>query len=247
MYVYLLENAITGKRYVGQTRTSLRKRFGSHVSNARSDHRLKSPLKNALLKYGADAFRMTVLGEYATQAETDAAEAHFIPMLGTLAPNGYNLRHGGLEGSHSEESRAKLRGIRRSEETRAKLRGIIKSPEWRARIGDAHRGRPPHPNSLEALARGRSRPRAPRPGELNPRALLTAADVREIRRRYAAGEGSQQAIADEYGVKQVTVSAIVRRRTWRHVSERAPRYAAPGTSTASIRDTRHRARVGAPT
>ena len=224
MYVYLLENTVTGKRYVGQTCMPLRKRFRSHLSQARNDARLKSPLKSAFLKYGAGAFRMTLLGEYGTQSETDTAEAHFIRALNTIAPYGYNLRHGGLTGGHTEESRAKLCGIKRSEATRAKLRQIVKTPEWRARLGEARRGKPAHPDLLAGAKRARERPwslerRQRQQGEGNPHVLLSEEQVRAVRRRYAAGGVSQQRLAEEYAVKQVTISAIVRRRTWRHLAD----------------------------
>ena len=45
---------------------------------------------------------------------------------------------------------------------------------------------------------------------------LTDDEVRSIRRRYAAGE-KQQDIADSLGIKQWTVSTIVRRQRWAHV------------------------------
>lgn len=46
---------------------------------------------------------------------------------------------------------------------------------------------------------------------------LTVDNVREIRRRYAAGE-SQAAVAADYGVKPITVQAVVKRRNWKHVA-----------------------------
>lgn len=48
-------------------------------------------------------------------------------------------------------------------------------------------------------------------------AKLTDDDVREIRRAYAAGGISQQALADQYGVAQHAVSRIVRGLSWKHV------------------------------
>lgn len=45
---------------------------------------------------------------------------------------------------------------------------------------------------------------------------LTEAAVAEIRREYAQGH-SQEALARKYGSSQSRVSAIVRRKTWRHV------------------------------
>ena len=48
-------------------------------------------------------------------------------------------------------------------------------------------------------------------------AKLTEEQVLEIRRRYAAGGVSQQALGDEFGVAQHTISDIVRRRYWTHL------------------------------
>ena len=47
------------------------------------------------------------------------------------------------------------------------------------------------------------------PGELASRAKFTNAEAQDIRERYRAGGITQQAIADELGVTQGTVSAIV--------------------------------------
>jgi predicted transcriptional regulator len=48
--------------------------------------------------------------------------------------------------------------------------------------------------------------------------MLTVVQVQEIRDRYAAGGISQQALADEYGVRQNTISRIVLRKVWMHVN-----------------------------
>jgi hypothetical protein len=54
-------------------------------------------------------------------------------------------------------------------------------------------------------------------GEAHSAAILTEADVRSIRARYANGELAS-AMAKEYGVHIQCVWAIVYRRTWRHVA-----------------------------
>jgi hypothetical protein len=54
-------------------------------------------------------------------------------------------------------------------------------------------------------------------GEQHGQAKLTEASVRDIRARYDAGGVSQTALALEYGIGQMTVSWIVRRKTWAHV------------------------------
>jgi hypothetical protein len=54
-------------------------------------------------------------------------------------------------------------------------------------------------------------------GERNPRAKLTTEDVLELRRLYRLGGITQQELADRFGVKQITVSNIVLRRTWKRL------------------------------
>jgi len=53
-------------------------------------------------------------------------------------------------------------------------------------------------------------------GMNKPCAKLTDDAVRDIRRRYAKGE-VQTVLAAEYGITQVQISSVVRRRTWKHV------------------------------
>jgi hypothetical protein len=50
------------------------------------------------------------------------------------------------------------------------------------------------------------------------KATLTVDDVREIRRRYAAGGVIQRELGAEYGVQQAVVSKIIRRAAWADVT-----------------------------
>lgn len=54
-------------------------------------------------------------------------------------------------------------------------------------------------------------------GEENSQAVLTADNVREIRRIYDAGQVSQRVLANRFGVTQQTISDIVRRQSWTHM------------------------------
>jgi len=56
------------------------------------------------------------------------------------------------------------------------------------------------------------------PGSTNGRARLTEIEVLEIRSRYAGG-ATQVELSAEYGIKQTTVSAIVTRKTWQHLTD----------------------------
>lgn len=56
-------------------------------------------------------------------------------------------------------------------------------------------------------------------GENNPRAKLTAADVREIRRLYASGNQSYLSLARRYGVSKIQIGNIIRRDSWIELNE----------------------------
>jgi hypothetical protein len=54
-------------------------------------------------------------------------------------------------------------------------------------------------------------------GADNGRAKLTEEQVLEIRRSYAEGGVTQQALGDEYGIDHSVISRIVRRELWTHL------------------------------
>lgn len=54
-------------------------------------------------------------------------------------------------------------------------------------------------------------------GEDNNKAKFTEAQVISIRKRYAAGEKSQQALGTEFGVARNTIYRIIARITWKHI------------------------------
>lgn len=48
-------------------------------------------------------------------------------------------------------------------------------------------------------------------------AKITEKDVREIRRRYAAGGVSYKQLGIEFGLPHSNIGYIVKRQTWKHV------------------------------
>ena len=68
--------------------------------------------------------------------------------------------------------------------------------------------------NIDRDAKGRSRHAN---GERIGASKLTAAQVVEIRDRYAAGGTSHYKLAAEYGVSQPMIGCIVRRTAWKHV------------------------------
>ena len=93
----------SGKSYVGQTIRSIEKRF--------EEHRGKSSncvaISGAIEKYGWENFEKNYYE--VPDDDLDFYEEMLIALLGTLSPDGYNLKEGGGNGKPSEETRQKQR------------------------------------------------------------------------------------------------------------------------------------------
>lgn len=222
MRVYKITNKQNGKMYVGQTKQSLRRRFTCHIVEAMRGGST-SIIHNAIRKYGKDAFEIELLQECRSFEELDDAERKWIAELNTIAPNGYNIEVGGCRNRApmSEATRAKLREIQkhRSPEWQEKIRYAARnrSPEWRKRLSESHKGLKPTAKQLAALAAGRAAGvgRHCQKGEDNGNAILTWEKVSRIRQLYATGDFSQEKLGCLFGVKQITISAIVRHKIWK--------------------------------
>lgn len=72
--------------------------------------------------------------------------------------------------------------------------------------------------TISSIVRGDRWPQAGGPIVKKPkRTRLTPADVISIRQEYGAGHITQGHLADKYGVSQVQISAIVRRKCWKDI------------------------------
>jgi len=65
---------------------------------------------------------------------------------------------------------------------------------------------------------GREATIAPSKGEANGRAKVTRRDVKRIRKLYKNGDRTQRELAVMFGIGTSTVSNIIRRETWHHIS-----------------------------
>lgn len=139
----------SGKQYVGQTRRTLRKRWQGHCTAARLRRR-DTPIVNAILKYGADAFRIELIAWAYDQKTADILERAHIDAMCALVPGGYNLSNGGARGWRWPEAvRAKFRAVWARDPKKRELlaaigrnnRGRKASAESRARMSESRRGR----------------------------------------------------------------------------------------------------------
>lgn len=69
-------------------------------------------------------------------------------------------------------------------------------------------------NIADRVAKGRN---GCRKGETNGRAKLTESMVLEIREKLSSGSMTKAAIGRKYGVSEVLIGMIARRKVWRHV------------------------------
>lgn len=96
--IYLITNTVNGKRYIGQTVRSVEVRWKQHINDAHTDwKRGCRALWNAIVKYGADCFKVETLVVVSKKHANDY-EKRFIDMYGTLTPRGYNILPGGNVG-----------------------------------------------------------------------------------------------------------------------------------------------------
>lgn len=221
MRVYRITNTTNGKQYVGQTTGTLKKRFSSHVTAAKRGS--TQLIHNALRMCGKDAFTIELLEECRSFEESDTAEQKWITELNTISPNGYNVEVGGCRnrGPMSEATKEKLRKAAKHRPPgwydKICQAARNRSPEHRRKLSEAAKQRTATPKQLAALAAGAGlrHVRGTTKGEENGRAILTREKVSQIRELYATGSFSQEQLGLMFGVKQVTISAIVRHKIWR--------------------------------
>lgn len=138
--VYMLTNRLNGKRYIGVTTHTLKKRLWEHYREA--DKGNKFPLYRAMRKYGTDNFDITLLYEAVDHREMMAVERGLIAAYGTYRFGGYNATLGG-QGS----------------------RGLKFSPEVLRLISEKSRGRKFSDKARKNMSDAQKRARAERPEE----------------------------------------------------------------------------------
>lgn len=128
-HIYCLTCKVNGKKYVGQTTLTPKKRFGGHLGQ--TDLGSQAPLHRALRKYGKENFELAVLEECPSIVELNAAETRWIEKLGTFGKGGYNCTTGGEGFIMADETKKRISASRV---------GIKSSEEHRRHIAEAMRG-----------------------------------------------------------------------------------------------------------
>ena len=130
MFIYIIENIINNKIYVGIS-SDPERRWYDHCKPCK---RWKSIISNSINKHGRDKFELIILEKCNDLNSAHEQEKYWIKELNTISPNGYNLREGGEAGGiPSFETRQKMSktrlgvktGIPRSEEFKQKMSALM--------------------------------------------------------------------------------------------------------------------------
>lgn len=197
-YVYIFQNKINNKVYIGKT-NNVERRTIEHLSKSRSD--VNQHFYNAIRKYGIENFTTKILYECEIEAEAYQWEGYFISFYQANNKEfGYNSTSGG-EGlqNASEETKkkmseaAKLRigqlngfyGKQHSLETKQKVSKANKgkqtflnrqhSEETKEKISKANRGKRASPENEF------------KPGDIPQSAKINLVQAKEIRKKFADG------------------------------------------------------------
>lgn len=92
-YIYVIENDINDKKYVGKTNFSVEKRFSEHLRDSRKKRLEKRPLYNAIQKYGEEHFSIREIEEVLPDVAS-IRENYWINYFDSYN-NGYNATLGG--------------------------------------------------------------------------------------------------------------------------------------------------------
>ena len=204
-YVYLIENEVNHKLYVGMTSKTPEYRFRQHKSEApKSDIHLH----RAMMKHGTEKFTVIPYKEFENRQKALEGERQAIKFFNTFRGRGYNQALGGRDGGQGENhvaSKIRDREVR-------KIRKRLANGESVGQIADEF-------NVCKALIRdyraGRSRKAAGGPimGEdYEDPDKIKKQEVREIRRKHKNG-ATRKELAKEYDVYYRTVADYVNGRT----------------------------------
>lgn len=240
--IYLITNAVNGKKYVGQTVKPIEKRLKEHFKAAFSENR-KSIICSAIRKYGSVNFTIECIQDDIAIADLDAAEQYWVKHYDTFGKFGYNATTGGNQCRISDETKLKisiaLTGIPKSEEHKKKMSeaqkgvkigvlnsfyGKTHSEETVAKIKETLKGQMDGENnpfygkhhSEESLKKMSESHIGNQVGEKHPRSKVTEKDVLEIRAAVLNGV-SRIVLAEQFGVGKTAIDKIVNRHTWSHI------------------------------
>jgi group I intron endonuclease len=129
--IYCHTNKLNDMRYVGYTSQTMMKRWAGHVCDALKHNHMNTFAK-AIREHGPDVWEHEVICDgIVSVKEAKLLERHYIEMLNTCGPLGYNMTRGGNgSGPKNAETRALIK--QKTREGMAKV-----DPSWKDRQREA--------------------------------------------------------------------------------------------------------------
>lgn len=157
MEIYLIENLLNNKKYIGLTTKNSEKRFKEHlwIAKTTSNKVKKNAIHAAIQKYGNENFKLTVLEKCKNFDELLISEKKWINHYDSFGENGYNETEGG-EGSPgwimSEDQKTHLRllrlGSKHTKESKLKMsisrKGKLFSDSHKKNLSESQKGSKNH-------------------------------------------------------------------------------------------------------
>lgn len=237
--IYMVVNMVNNKKYIGQSK-NIRKRFQSHhLVDYKNENNCNYNTKfyQAIRKYGIDNFEVIVL-KLCKEKELDDLEIKFIEEFDTFK-NGYNSTKGGQFWSpniHSKETELKRH------KTREKNKSLISENHPRAKLTNQQvwdirqryidgesikniyqdfKDLYSNPQTFTRIVLGKTYVTVgniPNKEQIrHTNAKLTDVQVKEIRNSYKKGIVSYRELGEKYGLSESSISAIVKRETYKNV------------------------------
>ena len=138
-YIYIVENLVNGKSYIGQTR-NLKERESAHLGGWSSPPVISA----AVRKYGKENFDFVIIESCVSLEELNSREIYWIKELDCLTPKGYNLKRGGeCGGELSETTKKKISISRKGQNCGASnhMFGRTLTDEHKMKISKANKGK----------------------------------------------------------------------------------------------------------
>lgn len=137
MHIYKWTHKKSGKSYIGQSIQDPERRRYEHERDAKVNE-CKYRFHNALRKYGIDAFTWEVIDTASTLEELNELEDFYINKYNSII-NGYNLRQGGDNKLHSDESKIRMSEAQKAAHARRRLNGT--EGGWTRKDGGPMKGK----------------------------------------------------------------------------------------------------------
>jgi group I intron endonuclease len=135
MHIYKWTHIKTNRSYIGQSIQLPNQRRLEHLSSSKHTTRTYH-FHNALKKYGVEEFSREVIAYANSLDELNQLEEYFIKEYNSIE-NGFNIRNGGKNKTHSNESKKRMSESQKNAHKRRKVLGIntfvrTKSPKgWK--------------------------------------------------------------------------------------------------------------------